>query len=109
MLKDNRIRLPKIRESARRQSCTLRFDGCSGGVDDVVWCHSPYTEDGSGKGLKADDIFGCYGCASCHDILDGRKKMKAHHGPLDQQFIRDVFHRAMKESWRRLVIMQVLK
>jgi hypothetical protein len=29
---------------------------------------------GQGKGIKASDIFGFYGCINCHDWYDGRSK-----------------------------------
>ena len=60
----------KITKSARGQSCTIRLDGCYGGVQNetVVLAHL----NGGGMGAKCLDIHGAYSCHSCHDILDGR-------------------------------------
>lgn len=94
----------KIRDSARGEPCALEFDGCLSSTETTVWCHSPYGEDGKGMGQKSDDLFGCFGCASCHDILDGRKKSR-----YGEEEIRDTFHRAMKRSQRRLLDKGILK
>ena len=61
----------KITKSARGQSCTVRLDGCYGGPDNetVVFAHLC----NGAMGMKAMDIHGAYCCASCHDVLDGRK------------------------------------
>ena len=96
-----RIREPKILEAARDEVCALRFDGCQGRIG-VVWAHSNAPEDGKAMGTKADDIFGCFACHHCHDILDGRKK-----GP-SSEYIGYRFTRAMKESWRRLWLKGVI-
>lgn len=94
-------RSPKLLRSAQGQPCALALPGiCRGRTDTVVWCHSPYLEDGKGAGLKAHDILGCYGCADCHDALDGRRKTE-----LTPDQIRDHFHRALKRTlialWRQ--------
>jgi len=56
-------------------------------------------EDGGGTSTKADDIYGAYGCHHCHDVYDRRKK-PIHE--MSESLRREVFHKAMKESWRRL-------
>ena len=98
MLKRKPYRNKKITESARGQSCTLNFEGCKNDRETVVFCHSPFEEDGKGAGQKADDIFGCYGCVHCHDILDGRVLVGLM--AVDK---RDIFHRAMKRTIRKLL------
>lgn len=87
----------KITQSANGEACRMRLVGCEG-IGTTVWAHSNYLEDGKGKGQKADDIFGCYACQSCHDILDGRKK--SDYTELE---LWESFHRAMKQSIRRLL------
>ncbi len=87
-----------IRDSANDESCTLTLPGCRNDRRTVVWCHSPLLEDGKGAAQKADDIFGCYGCSHCHDLLDARQRLQG----LSREEILSEFHRAMKRSWRRL-------
>jgi hypothetical protein len=97
----------KITESARNEVCQLQLDGCRyGGFEEgsTVWAHSPFGEDGKGASQKADDIFGCYACSSCHDIIDGRKK--SHYS---SEELRDAFHRAMKRSIRKLLDKGIIK
>lgn len=63
--------MSRVRESARDESCTLRFQSvCNGNTETTVFCHSNRGSDGKGMGLKAK--IGCYGCSACHDVLDGR-------------------------------------
>ncbi len=93
-------RNPAILKSARGQVCTLALPGiCRSRTDTVVWCHSPYIEDGKGTGIKAHDALGAYGCVDCHDALDGRRKTD-----ISRDEMRDYFHRALKKSlilmWR---------
>jgi len=66
--------MSKITKSARGQACTVRLEGCNGGVQNetVVFAHL----NGGGVGIKCLDIHGAYCCHSCHDILDGRKPSK---------------------------------
>ena len=46
-------RNPAILKSARGQVCTLALPGiCRSRTDTVVWCHSPYIEDGKGTGSR---------------------------------------------------------
>lgn len=100
------IRIPKITKSARDKDCTLRLPGaCNHNPETTVWAHSNHIEDGKGGSTKADDIFGCYACSSCHDELDGR----THVTGLTKEEIDWYFHRAMKESWRILILTGVLK
>lgn len=74
ILKSSRPKSTAIRRSARGEECTLNFDGvCSYDSSTVVLCHSNELADGKGMGLKAPDTAACYGCASCHDVLDGRR------------------------------------
>lgn len=62
-----------IRKAARGQDCTLRIPGvCNWNPETTVLCHSPYLESGRGMGLKAPDEEACFGCSSCHDMLDRR-------------------------------------
>lgn len=58
----------KLRKSARDQDCMVRIEGvCNGNNATVVLCHI----NGAGIGRKQHDLFGAFGCSSCHSWLDG--------------------------------------
>ena len=60
----------KLRESARGQECTMLGPYCTGGGEarnDVCWRHSNEQRHGKGTGIKANDLFGFYGCQNCED------------------------------------------
>lgn len=72
-MKSSRPRMTPIRKAARGQDCTLQILGvCNGDPETTVLCHSNQLSDGKGMGLKAPDSAACFGCSSCHDVLDGR-------------------------------------
>lgn len=74
LLKSTRPKMTPIRKAARGQECTLQILGvCNGDSSTVVLCHSNSLADGKGMGLKAPDTAACFGCSSCHDVLDGRR------------------------------------
>ncbi len=59
----------KYTRSARGKPCLIRIYGhCTGGGEDTVACHL----NGAGMGRKHLSIHVAYGCARCHDIVDGR-------------------------------------
>ena len=61
----------KLRRLARDRDCEIRIPGvCCGDAGTVVLCHLP----GAGIARKHNDLFGAYGCAKCHDAVDGRTK-----------------------------------
>jgi len=91
----------KILDSAEGEECTLQTEWCNGDSSTVVACHSNWSEDGKGKGQKADDLYVAYGCSECHRWLD--------EGSASRQEKREVFHVGMKRTWRRIVDKQVLK
>ena len=73
-IKSSRPKMTPIRRAARGQDCTLQLLGvCNGDPSTVVLCHSNSLADGKGMGLKAPDTAACFGCSSCHDVLDGRR------------------------------------
>jgi hypothetical protein len=72
-MKSKGPRMTPIRKAARNQDCTLRIPGvCNFDPATTVLCHSNALADGKGMGLKAPDTEACFGCSSCHDVLDGR-------------------------------------
>ena len=61
----------KITKSARGEDCAFRFPGiCNFDPEKTVFCH--INTKFKGTGMKSPDLFGAYGCSSCHDALDGR-------------------------------------
>jgi hypothetical protein len=65
-----------LRKEAKGRECQIRIPTlCNGNSETVVLCH-PNSKSvfGAGVGSKPDDIFGAYGCSSCHDRVDGRIK-----------------------------------
>jgi hypothetical protein len=77
-----------LRQSARDEACAA----C--GVEDgtIVWCHSNEYRHGKGKGLKAHDLFGFYGCMYCHARYD------AGHETREDK------HTFFREAWERSMI-----
>lgn len=56
-----------LRQEAIDRPCQIRLDGCTGGP--CCLCH--WRQSGiSGGGLKAPDLIGAWGCASCHAKVD---------------------------------------
>lgn len=61
----------KIRAAARMEECTLEVAGvCNYNPETTVFCHFP-TEL---RGYKPTDLSGGFGCSSCHDWIDMRRK-----------------------------------
>ena len=60
---------PKWRQSAKGQNCTLQLQGCGGNDGTVVLCHLRFFA-WAGVAQKPHDFLACYGCASCHRLLD---------------------------------------
>lgn len=73
-MKSKGPRITPIRRAARGQDCTMLIPGvCNRDPETTVLCHSNALADGKGMGLKAPDTAACFGCSSCHDVLDGRR------------------------------------
>ena len=88
-----------IRDSARGESCSIRITGaCNNNPATTVWCHLPGIDGDRGMGLKALDHCGAYGCASCHDVLDGRAPLPA--GATRQSVMLDFFFGHMRSLVR---------
>ncbi len=89
----------KICQHAKNvQACTLQLSSmfgksCGG---DIVLCHNPFDSHitGKGMGIKGDDKYGAYGCAVCHDILDGRDNV----GIGCREVIRVFYYKAQRVS-----------
>jgi hypothetical protein len=82
--------MSKLRKDAKNKPCLIRLPGCSGGGEDTALCH--YSLSGYfGRGLKAPDEFGAYGCFQCHQHVDFRI-------PLPQGYTRDQVKLAFLEG-----------
>lgn len=67
-------RSKKVRNSARGESCTLRFyQVCNDNPETVIYAH---VGSQGGMGIKCGDNFGVYACSSCHLKLDTDPKRK---------------------------------
>lgn len=94
-LKHDPIRSRRLLDSARGKPCELRVpEVCQGGTEATVAAHSNCSEDGKAMGRKADDLFHVRACAACHRWLD--------EGATPVEEKRDLFHRGLKRTWRRL-------
>lgn len=70
----------RLTASAEGRDCELQVPGvCNGDPATTVWCHLNGLEFGKGTGHKGHDIFGFYGCSSCHDAYDGRRPAPARY------------------------------
>lgn len=90
-LKSSRPKMTLIRRAARGQACTLMIAGvCNRDPDTTVLCYDNRIESGKGMGLKAPDTAACFGCSSCHDVLDGRRPLP---GWMTRAVLLEVFDR----------------
>lgn len=100
-------RMTPIRRAARGQDCTLQFDGiCNHDPATTVLCHSNYLADGKGMGLKAPDSAAAFGCAACHDVLDGRRPRPPGLSKLD---VEGVFYAGMRRTHAILARLGLIK
>jgi hypothetical protein len=67
-----------LRKEARGRECQIRIPGvCNGNSETVVLCHLNNKRlFGVGTGQKVPDMFGAWGCNSCHDVVDGRVEVQ---------------------------------
>lgn len=92
--KDIIIRSKKIRASAKGEDCQIRVEGCNRDNNTTVFCHL----DGGGTGGKSSDLFGVYGCSSCHAKVDGAVPSDWNHTVLSLYF-----YEGMKRTQQILV------
>jgi len=80
----------KIRKAARGQECTIQiYPYCNGNPETTVLCHAP--SEHKGMGIKSPDHWGAFGCSTCHDIVDGRKRVDESSEEVYRCHIRGVF------------------
>lgn len=64
--------IPKLRQSAKGQECTLNVVGvCNYDRDTTVLAH--LRNPNKGMGNKGDDWHAVFACSACHDALDNRR------------------------------------
>lgn len=66
-----------LRKLAREQECQIRLPHvCNFNPETTVLCHFRL-KGYCGTAIKPDDfIFGAWGCSACHDVCDGRVRVK---------------------------------
>lgn len=75
--------MSKITLSARGEECQIRIPGhCNFNPETTIFCHL----NGAGMGMKHKDLFGAYGCSSCHDIVDGKGPLGPDRNELYEKF-----------------------
>lgn len=89
-----------LRESARGEACTMRGPTCTGGGDDTCWRHSNEIRHGKGGGIKANDLFGFYGCQNCEWWYDGTNSLGV---PIEER------RAAFREAWETSMIRAINK
>lgn len=71
--KQQRHESKHLRDSARGQPCLVRIPGhCNFDPATTVLAHL----NGGGMGTKKSDLQGAFCCSSCHDVIDGRVRVK---------------------------------
>ena len=82
--------MSKLTKAARGEECTIQIHPyCNGNRETTVFCHAPSEE--KGIGIKSPDIWGAYGCSSCHDIVDGRRNVDIPKDEIFRCFVRGIF------------------
>jgi len=60
-----------ILKHARGQACTFQSPWCNNNPETTVFCHLDEHFAGKGRGLKAHDFAGFFGCSGCHRYYEG--------------------------------------
>lgn len=80
----------KFTKSARGKDCQIRlYPYCNENPDTTVFCHAP--SDDKGMGIKSPDWWGAYGCSTCHDIVDFKKRVDIDNDEIFERHINGVF------------------
>ena len=102
MQKQKRIKLKKVRDSARDMPCTMQSPDCNHDDTTVILAH--YSAPGeSGYGLKNDDTSAAYLCHKCHLWADNKTGRYSEQDHLFYWF------RACRRTWRLLITEGVLR
>jgi len=89
------LTIKELRATAAGQPCQFNVPGvCLRTTDTTVWCHSNEGRHGKGRGIKAHDPFGAWGCRACHQWYD--------EGPAPKEAKADAFRAAMESTLLQL-------
>lgn len=69
--------IPKLRQSARGQRCTLNTPFCNHDPETTVLAHLP--SNVKGLATKSDDWNACFACSGCHEALDNHMLKEQHY------------------------------
>lgn len=62
-----------LRKIARGRDCMVRIpDVCNFNPETTVLAHL----GGGGMGMKSHDLHGAWACSGCHDVIDGRVRLR---------------------------------
>lgn len=67
---------------------------CNSNPETTVWCHSNERIHGRALGKKSHDMFGAFGCSSCHDWYDIQSRRLVD--PIERKAS---FNEAMIRTW----------
>jgi len=98
------LRIPKIRNAARGQECTVNSPICNYDNSTTIPAHFNESYAGKGAGQKADDCALVFACSDCHDWLDGRGSID-----VDRSDIEWYWRRAYYRTIRQLIDDGVLR
>ena len=72
--------MSKLRRSAKYQECTVRLPLiCNWNPETTVLAHVGKSHMGG----KCNDLFACFSCSDCHDVIDGRRKAHLRKEQID--------------------------
>jgi len=97
-----KLRSDAITRAAKGAPCTLRIASFLTGHDcmegTTVYCH--LGSIGQGMSTKESNLNGAFGCAMCHDLVDGRRKPDLDY--LLEKYPRAVLSRIMNGHFETL-------
>lgn len=89
------LTIKTLRDTAANQPCMFNVPGvCLKTTSSTVWCHSNEARHGKGRGIKAHDVFGAWGCRACHHWYD--------EGPASREAKSEAFRSAMEATHLQL-------
>lgn len=94
----------KLTKAARGQQCTIQlFPYCNMNEETTVLAHAP-SED-KGMAIKSPDWWAADSCSTCHDIVDGRRRVS----DIDNEEIRSAHTRGVYRTIKRRIEQGLIK
>ena len=82
--------MSKLTKAARGKECTVQIHPyCNMNPETTVLAHAPCEDKGMAR--KSPDWWGADSCSTCHDIIDGRKKVDVSNEEIKDCHIRGVY------------------